>query len=206
MKYTKKCNKTTKQYTGGRKRITHKKHHTRKKKFKKLNCSPNKKLQYTCYSPSSLIKLKNEWNKDFPNKKIYSNDPYKIWIQLKQSLDEKCHDEKCWLSQSFISDNLDKNLSHNTFAPNAPPTWKKNPNEWLSSIDLNNVMHQYENKYKNFKFIGPSPIDFDKKRPKRLYQKTKQILKNYKFPKPPQLIFDNKDKFSIKIPVNFILK
>jgi outer membrane biosynthesis protein TonB len=49
-------------------------------------------------------------------------------------------------------------------------------------------------------------MDFDKKRPKRLYQKTKQILKNYKFPKPPQLIFDNKDKFSIKIPVNFILK
>tara|TARA_B100001939_G_scaffold146883_1_gene127294 strand:+ start:2165 stop:2896 length:732 start_codon:yes stop_codon:yes gene_type:complete len=49
-------------------------------------------------------------------------------------------------------------------------------------------------------------LNFDNKRPKRLYEKTKQILKNYKFPKPPQLIFDDKDKFSIKIPVNFILK
>ena len=164
MKYTKKCNKISKQYSGGKTRKSHKKHRTHKKKFKNLNCSPNKKLQYTCYSPSSLIKLKNEWNKDFPDKKIYSNDSYEIWIRLKQLLDEKCDNEKCWLSQSFISDNLDKNLSHNTFAPNAPPTWKKNPNEWLSSIDLNNVMHQYENKYTNFKFIGPSPIDFDKKK------------------------------------------
>jgi outer membrane biosynthesis protein TonB len=49
-------------------------------------------------------------------------------------------------------------------------------------------------------------LNFDNKRPKRLYEKTKQILKNYKFPKPPQLIFDNKDKFSVKIPVNFVLK
>ena len=28
-------------------------------------------------------------------------------------------------------------------------------------------------------------LNFDNKRPKRLYEKTKQILKNYKFPKPP---------------------
>ena len=166
MKQTKKYYKKTgkiKMYKGGKKHNTRKKHQTHKK-FKKLNCSPSKKLNFTCYSPNSLIKLKNEWNKDFPDKKIHSNDPYVIWNKLKHFLDKKCNNEKCWLSQSFISDNLDKNLTKNTFAPSAPPTWKKNPNEWLNSIDLNNVMHQYEQKYPEFKFIGPSPIDFDKKK------------------------------------------
>ena len=48
-----------------------------------------------------------------------------------------------------------------SFAPESPPEWKKNPNEWLSSIDIIDVMKQYEKAYKCFDFIGPSPIDFD---------------------------------------------
>ena len=48
-------------------------------------------------------------------------------------------------------------------------------------------------------------LNFENKRPKRLYEKTKQILKSYEFPKPPQLIFNDTEPFSIKIPVNYIL-
>ena len=48
-------------------------------------------------------------------------------------------------------------------------------------------------------------LNFENKRPKRLYEKTKQILKSYEFPKPPQLIFNDTKTFSIKIPVNYIL-
>ena len=48
-------------------------------------------------------------------------------------------------------------------------------------------------------------LNFENKRPKRLYEKTKQILKSYEFPKPPQLIFNDTETFSIKIPVNYIL-
>jgi hypothetical protein len=136
----------------------------REKPFKKLNCSPNKKLSYTCYSPNSLLKLKQEWNKDNPDKKIYTNNTYEIWEHLKDNMNKNCNNEKCWLKQDFISDNLDNSLTKYTFAPNAPPTWKKNPNEWLNSNDLINVMKQYEKTYTNFKFIGPSPIDFNKKK------------------------------------------
>ena len=53
--------------------------------------------------------------------------------------------------------------TNNIFAPFAPPSWKQNPVEWLNSYDIINVMKQYEKKYPKFKFIGPSPIDFDKK-------------------------------------------
>jgi hypothetical protein len=51
----------------------------------------------------------------------------------------------------------------NSFAPESPHEWKKNPNEWLSSIVIMDVMKQYEKAYKCFEFIGPSPIDFDTK-------------------------------------------
>ena len=44
-----------------------------KKAFKYLNCSPTKKLSFSCYSPANLLKLKREWNKDHPDKKIHTN-------------------------------------------------------------------------------------------------------------------------------------
>jgi hypothetical protein len=42
-----------------------------------------------------------------------------------------------------------------------PDSWKKKPNEWLSSVDIMKIMKQYENKYNDFEFLGPSPIDYD---------------------------------------------
>ena len=48
-----------------------------------------------------------------------------------------------------------------SFSPESPKKWKKNPNEWLSSIDIIEVMNQYEKSYACFDFIGPSPIDYD---------------------------------------------
>jgi len=148
----------------GRTRKYKKKQKYTKKAFKYLNCSPTKKLSFSCYSPANLLKLKREWNKDHPDKKIHTNNTYNIWKALKQHMKTNCNNERCWLKQNFISDNLDTSLTKYTFAPSAPPTWNKNPNEWLNSNDIINVMKQYEKKYRNFKFIGPSPIDFDKKK------------------------------------------
>ena len=39
--------------------------------------------------------------------------------------------------------------------------WKKNPQEWLTSIEILEFMKQYEKTYENFEFLGPSPIDYD---------------------------------------------
>jgi hypothetical protein len=44
-----------------------------------------------------------------------------------------------------------------------PESWNKNMNTWLSTIDILKVMKQYEQKYQDFLFIGPVPIDFDYK-------------------------------------------
>lgn len=49
------------------------------------------------------------------------------------------------------------------FAPKAPNSWDKHPNEWLTSTDITSVMKRYERQHPNFEFIGPAPIDFDSK-------------------------------------------
>ena len=44
--------------------------HNHTKKFKKLNCSPGKDLNYSCFSPDQLIEFKKQWNVSHPRKKI----------------------------------------------------------------------------------------------------------------------------------------
>ena len=50
-----------------------------------------------------------------------------------------------------------------SFRPDMPNTWSSNPNTWLSTIDINKVMEQYEEAYPKFQYLGANPIDFDKK-------------------------------------------
>ena len=92
-----------------------------------------------------------------------TNNTKDIWSSLQKNLAAVCQNEKCWLNQKFMEKHLDKNLLKYTFAPNAPAKWRQNPNEWLDSDNIIQVMKQYEHKYPSFKFIGPSPIDFDTK-------------------------------------------
>ena len=126
-----------------------------------VKCSPEKTNDYTCYSDDSLMKLRNYWNIRHPDRRIDTEEPREIWKELKNNMINACQTETCWLRQKFIKENLDKELLQFTFAPKTPDSWKKNSNEWLSSVDIENVMKQYEHAYPSFQFIGPSPIDFD---------------------------------------------
>ena len=125
------------------------------------NCSPTTINNYTCFNDDSLSKLRKYWNYRHPDNKITSHDPRTIWKSLRDNMKNICNNEKCWLNQKFIKHNIDSTLRQYTFAPDAPPVWKHNPNEWLSSTDIIAVMKQYEKRYKCFEFIGPSPINFD---------------------------------------------
>jgi hypothetical protein len=44
--------------------------------------------------------------------------------------------------------------------PKQPDEWKIDPDKWLNSLDIENVMNQYEEAYPEFEFMGPYPIDF----------------------------------------------
>jgi hypothetical protein len=134
---------------------------TLKKPFMKLNCSPeNKSKYYTCYSDTDLYKLRDMWNARHPDRPIKTKNTKKIWDQLKEYYATICNKESCWVRQMTKNTKLEKELL-DAFAPESPKQWKKNPNEWLSSLDILQVMNQYEKKYKCFDFLGPSPIDYD---------------------------------------------
>lgn len=127
-------------------------------------CAPHSdsvQNKFTCYSNESLEKMKRLWNGKHPDARIESNDPRKIWEQLKQNMQYVCKNEACWLRQNFAKNGLDKDTLNYTFAPESPAEWKNNPTEWLTSLDITNVMKQYEHAYPSFVFIGPSPIDYD---------------------------------------------
>lgn len=133
------------------------------KKNKELNCSSAKTLKkgYSCYNDKELLELRKYWNIRHPDVEIKSKEPRKIWNSLKKNMSGVCSTEKCWLKQQFMKNKMGKELLKYTFSPNAPPSWRKNPREWLNSLDLENIMKQYERYNKNFLFLGPSPIDFD---------------------------------------------
>ena len=127
-------------------------------------CSINSDgLGFTCYSKPILFKIKETWNKKHPKHKITSEDPYIIWKSLRSVMEHEhaCKRESCWLKHLCIKEGLPSNIYDLTFSPEMPESWLKNPNEWLSSLDIVKVMNQWEERYKCFKFIGPSPIDYD---------------------------------------------
>jgi hypothetical protein len=133
------------------------------KTFKKLSCNPKHKKtrkNHTCYDDKTLLILRDVWNKKHPENKIISNENESIWKELQQNLTE-CNHEICFMEKLVDSQNDTEKFKKEFFAPIAPKSWNKNINEWLSSIDIKNVLNQYEETYSDFKFIGPTPIDFD---------------------------------------------
>ena len=153
-------NKTSKQKQNGAARLN------KNEKLKKVNCSPKDKNEindFTCYTDKSLYKLRDLWNVRHPDKKINTNNTKEIHELLTKYLSSVCNKESCWLKQKSQFGKMSSDMSE-SFAPESPKEWKKNPNEWLTSVDITNVMKQYEKAYKCFDFIGPSPIDFDTKK------------------------------------------
>jgi hypothetical protein len=128
-----------------------------------MKCSPaglGKRIAKSCYTPAILELIRKSYNRDHtPAEQIHTTNPTEIWKQLNAKL-VHCSKEDCWLNQ--IKDTTHrKKIDRNIFAPDHPYEWKANPNEWLSNYDILNVLEQYEIRYPEFEFIGPTPIDFD---------------------------------------------
>ena len=113
-----------------------------------------------------IINIKDEENKNKSIENIY-NELKKNLTKYKKTNNK----EYCWLKLSafkkiFIS-------SDNLFIPEMPTEWCDDIREWresqidapwLSNYDIDGIIEQYEMKYKNFKFLGSTPIDFRQKK------------------------------------------
>lgn len=140
--------------------------HTKKKtKAHSKYCSPSNKEKdnFTCFSKSALIRIITSFNKNnsinpITIKKHYTKN--KLWSIMDEKMKSKCKEEWCWITQSFVDINI-RNELKNLFRPKKPIKWKTHPREWLNSLDIENVMNQYQEKHDDFIFIGPVPINFD---------------------------------------------
>jgi hypothetical protein len=163
----KRKNQTNKNRTNKKNPIIPNPYQNNTRRLKMMNCSPlvkNKRInKNTCYPKEILFKIRNAYNESHLDKKIEENDPTKLLQLLTERL-TTCEKEDCWLEQ-LKDANLKKKIDELIFSPDKPSEWLKNKNEWLSNVDIFEVLSQYEMTYNNFEFIGPTPIDFDTRLP-----------------------------------------
>ena len=122
-------------------------------------CAPSKTYKDgSCFSLKSLKKIAENYNLKNPNNKINITDNKEHLVKdLEQKLNNKCSEQTCWLRMDFVKALDDEEISKNTFRPEGP----EKKYEWLSTTDINDVVSQYQAKYKDFLFLGAVPADFE---------------------------------------------
>ncbi len=92
------------------------------------------------------------------NRKHAKNNPIpkgsseQVWSELQKHFHSQCETGR-----------LECIATHMMSKPNAPSSWDKNPEEWLSSIDIEAIEKQFMEVFPKYHFVGCVPIDFDKK-------------------------------------------
>lgn len=102
---------------------------------------------------NSLSKIKLDSRLDT----LYPNDYKKYLLAEFGSRFEG--DQKDWIGSKYLElmdDESKDHLENKVFRPDGP----QGRFDWLSTIDINQVLYQYEEKYPDFKFLGAVPIDF----------------------------------------------
>ena len=74
-----------------------------------------------------------------------------------------CNEEdsdRCLLENSSLGKDEVAKLQKEYLRPKAPEDWKKEPDKWLDTYNIENVLKQYAEVRPDFKFMGAIPIDF----------------------------------------------
>lgn len=125
-------------------------------------CSPSKKEnKNSCLDKKELELIAKDYNKYNNNNIINPKQPKeKLYKNIKKELEQICKEgELCWIEQNFIKTEH-KEILQESFKPEKPSEWYSNKNTWLNTYDIIEVLEQYEEPYKEFKFLGVFPIDF----------------------------------------------
>lgn len=148
---------------------------TQKQKYKISNgdkrCAPHITFDgMSCIQLHCLVDMARAYNDYHDDKQIKLNskmetlnpERYKDYLikQFEKSLGDTCTTQKCWTEQEFmtrLTERTQNEVLKYTFRPNGP----EGKFEWLNTFNINDVMTQYEAKYKDFKYLGTVPMDFD---------------------------------------------
>jgi hypothetical protein len=102
--------------------------------------------------PEEIENLRVVYNREHSKESpIPSGDWKTVWSHLQKRFHQKCE-----------SGRMECIAAHMIKKPNAPPSWEKNPEEWLSSVDIEAIEKEYMRVFPKYHFVGCVPIDFDK--------------------------------------------
>ena len=132
-------------------------------------CGPTMTFENgSCIPLNLLIKMVIAYNKKnkensislFDTLEELSPDKYKTYLLFEFQKRFKNTNHSEWVNNK-IFDNLPKEdkeyLQTSVFRPEGP----QGQFQWLSTLDINKTLVQYENKYPDFVFLGAVPIDFN---------------------------------------------
>lgn len=101
--------------------------------------------------------------------------PKKLRDLISKKLNVSSENEASFVKALPISQDEKVRLINEYLRPEQPEAWKSDPDMWLDSNNIRDVMTQYEEDRKDFKFLGPFPIDFAAPDP---YEKKETCLVN----------------------------
>lgn len=109
-----------------------------------------KQIKY--YSKKNLESMVQTFNKKYGGKIKTKQNKLQLYNNLKKEMSGSIQVPKCIMRKL---PNINKD---DIFKVNGPTI----KGEWLSTVDIDNIMTQYENIYENFMYLGTVPIDFKK--------------------------------------------
>ena len=150
-----------------------------------MHCSPSRQSAYskakTCYSLDALKAIDSAVKEQAQVAQVVQAPPAvadesggkrkkprkrptpksALWRRLNQYFKECGGNETCWADQAVVrrSPTASK-LVEKELRPRMPEEWLKDKHTWLTNFDIQDVMVQYESRYKSFRFMGVFPMDF----------------------------------------------
>jgi hypothetical protein len=113
----------------------------------------------SCFTVDALRKIAKAYNEKSKNEESHidlNKTKEELVDAITFKLRNKCNDQVCWLRDGIIKEMNDDDILNNTFRPEGP-TGKY---DWLSTLDINDVISQYHDKHSEFLFLGAVPYDF----------------------------------------------
>lgn len=86
--------------------------------------------------------------------------PAALRSALEKTLNVQPGKEMSFVKALPFTDAEKQELAKMYLRPEQPAKWKEDPDMWLDSLNIEDVMKQYEEAYPSFEFMGPFPIDF----------------------------------------------
>ena len=129
-------------------------------------CAPAKNLSArSCFTDRELRAMAESYNQANigPKINIYTKD---LWAELHNTFFPICKDnEGCWIENQSLLEILKAkypDLYTSIRYYSLKPLMTEGKHDWLSTTNIDEVMHQYEKVFSNFKYLGAFPSDYYK--------------------------------------------